>query len=281
MLFIPLSYVPFVQEADLAIAPMTITSERERVIDFSKPFMSLGISIMAKKQKPKPSIFSFLNPLSKEIWVSVIYRVKGIDFLYIGIFAYPIIRTRKKNNNIEHKPFSLQASVAFCFTFSPFVIHRMPPPPPPPNRFVDTNFVLHERCRVFYYYLSVEASKPIKYVSVAAWSSEPVCLPNRTMSFIFFPWPLHSLINPDEYIGGSNRYSAVFPMDSWIVIQLNANGSQRPSEPLTASLSLLRYHSRYVNEVIEKSFWCVHFSLGKWFYCSRERFARWFRAEIL
>lgn len=55
----------------MAIASMTITSERERVIDFSKPFMSLGISIMIKKPvKQKPGVFSFLNPLSKEIWVS-------------------------------------------------------------------------------------------------------------------------------------------------------------------------------------------------------------------
>jgi len=59
------------RESDIAIASMTITSERERVIDFSKPFMSLGISIMIKKPvRQKPGFFSFLNPLSKEIWVS-------------------------------------------------------------------------------------------------------------------------------------------------------------------------------------------------------------------
>jgi hypothetical protein len=34
------------QEKDMIISAITITSERERVIDFSKPFMSLGISIM-------------------------------------------------------------------------------------------------------------------------------------------------------------------------------------------------------------------------------------------
>lgn len=34
------------QKADLAVAALTITAEREKVIDFSKPFMSLGISIM-------------------------------------------------------------------------------------------------------------------------------------------------------------------------------------------------------------------------------------------
>lgn len=93
------------QEADLAIAPMTITSDRERVIDFSKPFMSLGISIMAKKQKQNPSIFSFLNPLSKEIWVSVVSRIKSIDeiaSIVIPMTAYsPPIAIESENNNIN------------------------------------------------------------------------------------------------------------------------------------------------------------------------------------
>jgi hypothetical protein len=38
-----------VQEADVAIAPLTITAIRERVVSFTKPFMQLGISIMIKK----------------------------------------------------------------------------------------------------------------------------------------------------------------------------------------------------------------------------------------
>jgi len=63
------------KEADIAIAAMTITAERERVIDFSKPFMTLGISIMIKKPvKQTPGVFSFLNPLSQEIWVSFGFR---------------------------------------------------------------------------------------------------------------------------------------------------------------------------------------------------------------
>lgn len=38
--------VPPPQKADLAVAGLTITAEREKVIDFSKPFMTLGISIL-------------------------------------------------------------------------------------------------------------------------------------------------------------------------------------------------------------------------------------------
>uniref|UniRef100_A0A1I8JIU1 Lig_chan-Glu_bd domain-containing protein n=1 Tax=Macrostomum lignano TaxID=282301 RepID=A0A1I8JIU1_9PLAT len=54
--------------ADLAIASLTITYDRERVIDFTTPFMSLGLSIIYKKpQKEKPSLFSFLHPLSRTV----------------------------------------------------------------------------------------------------------------------------------------------------------------------------------------------------------------------
>ena len=42
-------------EVDLAIAPLTITSQRESVVDFSKPWMNLGISILIRKpDKTKP-----------------------------------------------------------------------------------------------------------------------------------------------------------------------------------------------------------------------------------
>ncbi|XP_053207779.1 glutamate receptor 1-like [Panonychus citri] len=68
------------KEADMAIAPLTITSARERVIDFTKPFMSLGISIMIKKPaKKNPGIFSFMNPLSQEIWMCIILSYIGVS----------------------------------------------------------------------------------------------------------------------------------------------------------------------------------------------------------
>ncbi|XP_041440752.1 glutamate receptor, ionotropic, AMPA 1 L homeolog isoform X1 [Xenopus laevis] len=66
--------------ADLAVAPLTITLVREEVIDFSKPFMSLGISIMIKKpQKSKPGVFSFLDPLAYEIWMCIVFAYIGVS----------------------------------------------------------------------------------------------------------------------------------------------------------------------------------------------------------
>ncbi|WAQ98649.1 GLRK-like protein [Mya arenaria] len=73
-------------EVDLAIAPLTINSQRERVVDFTKPFMSLGISIMIKKTAvKKASVFSFMDPLSYEIWMCIL-------FAYIGVNLWPYCR---------------------------------------------------------------------------------------------------------------------------------------------------------------------------------------------
>uniref|UniRef100_A0A673WEK3 Glutamate receptor, ionotropic, AMPA 1a n=1 Tax=Salmo trutta TaxID=8032 RepID=A0A673WEK3_SALTR len=67
-------------KADVAVAPLTITLVREEVIDFSKPFMSLGISIMIKKPtKSKPGVFSFLDPLAYEIWMCIVFAYIGVS----------------------------------------------------------------------------------------------------------------------------------------------------------------------------------------------------------
>lgn len=73
-------FVCLFQKADIAVAPLTITLVREEVIDFSKPFMSLGISIMIKKpQKSKPGVFSFLDPLAYEIWMCIVFAYIGVS----------------------------------------------------------------------------------------------------------------------------------------------------------------------------------------------------------
>nr|QQY02599.1 glutamate receptor ionotropic 2 [Cryptocotyle lingua] len=57
------------RKADLAVGSFTITYDRERVIDFTTPFMYLGISIIYKRIEDKEaSLFSFLHPLSAPVW---------------------------------------------------------------------------------------------------------------------------------------------------------------------------------------------------------------------
>ncbi|XP_063889783.1 glutamate receptor ionotropic, kainate 2-like isoform X1 [Scylla paramamosain] len=70
------------QKADLAIGDLTVTYEREKVVDFTMPWMNLGISILYQKaiRKP-PSLFAFLSPFSADVWLIVITAYLGISLL--------------------------------------------------------------------------------------------------------------------------------------------------------------------------------------------------------
>lgn len=63
------------------MAPLTINYVREEVIDFTKPFLNLGISILFKvPDREKPGLFSFLNPLAAEIWLYLIGAYLLVSF---------------------------------------------------------------------------------------------------------------------------------------------------------------------------------------------------------
>ncbi|XP_041947672.1 glutamate receptor ionotropic, kainate 1 isoform X2 [Alosa sapidissima] len=75
--------------ADLAVAPLTITYVREKVIDFSKPFMTLGISILYRKPNgTNPGVFSFLNPLTPDIWMYVLLACIGVSCVLFAIARF-------------------------------------------------------------------------------------------------------------------------------------------------------------------------------------------------
>ncbi|XP_029307089.1 glutamate receptor ionotropic, kainate 3 [Cottoperca gobio] len=75
--------------ADLAVAPLTITYIRERVIDFSKPFMNMGISILYRKPNTtKNGFFSFLNPMTPDIWVYILLAYLGVSCVLFVIARF-------------------------------------------------------------------------------------------------------------------------------------------------------------------------------------------------
>jgi len=71
------------READVAVASLTITLVRKRAVEFSMPFMNLGISIMVyKPSQPKPSLFSFMEPLSYYIWLCILL----VNYIFLSFF---------------------------------------------------------------------------------------------------------------------------------------------------------------------------------------------------
>ncbi|CAB3367849.1 Hypothetical predicted protein [Cloeon dipterum] len=98
------------KKADLAVGSMTINYARESVIDFTKPFMNLGISILFKTSETmnvfrrgrpfRPNIesvptsaptrlFSFMNPLAVDIWLYVLaaYVLVSITMFVVARFS--------------------------------------------------------------------------------------------------------------------------------------------------------------------------------------------------
>ncbi|XP_049301470.1 glutamate receptor ionotropic, kainate 2-like isoform X3 [Anopheles funestus] len=73
--------------ADLAITDLTITSDRESAVDFTMPFMNLGISILFRKPtKEPPSLFSFMSPFSKQVWLYLggAYMMVSMSLFVLG-----------------------------------------------------------------------------------------------------------------------------------------------------------------------------------------------------
>ncbi|NXA40247.1 GLRK protein, partial [Eudromia elegans] len=63
------------QEADIAVAPLTVTSAREEVVSFTTPFLQTGIGILLRKDSvsQQTPLFHFLAPFSKETWTGLLF----------------------------------------------------------------------------------------------------------------------------------------------------------------------------------------------------------------
>lgn len=75
--------------ADIVVADLTITYERETVVDFTMPFMSLGIGILVKKPtKASPKLFEFMLPLAPEVWIYLITAFVGVTLFMFMVARF-------------------------------------------------------------------------------------------------------------------------------------------------------------------------------------------------
>jgi len=84
--------------ADLAIADLTITYDRKKVVDFTTPFMNLGISILYVKPKPKTKyLFSFLDPFKTDVWIYT-----GLAYIFISVLVFVLSRINNDDWESSH-----------------------------------------------------------------------------------------------------------------------------------------------------------------------------------
>ena len=106
-------------EIDISVATLTMTTEREEVIDFVAPYFDQsGISILLRKREPKQSIFKFMSVLKTEVWLGILAAVFIVAFL---IWALDRFSPYSYHNNKEAYPegardFTLGESLWFSLT---------------------------------------------------------------------------------------------------------------------------------------------------------------------
>ncbi|KAK6726829.1 hypothetical protein RB195_004875 [Necator americanus] len=93
-------------EAEMAVAPLTVNFRRSEVVSFTKPFLSLGISILYKVPDDyQPDLFSFLNPLSWQIWMAILAAIACVT---VGMYTVSRVTPYEWNLNFScctaHQP---------------------------------------------------------------------------------------------------------------------------------------------------------------------------------
>jgi glutamate receptor delta-1 subunit len=82
------------QRADLAISAITITPERESVVDFSKRYMDYSVGILIKKPEEKISIFSLFAPFDFAVWACIAAAIPVVGVLIFVLNRIQAVRAQ-------------------------------------------------------------------------------------------------------------------------------------------------------------------------------------------
>ncbi|XP_073209460.1 glutamate receptor ionotropic, delta-1 isoform X7 [Lepidochelys kempii] len=89
------------KRADMAISAITITPERESVVDFSKRYMDYSVGILIKKPEEKISIFSLFAPFDFAVWACIAAAIPVVGVL---IFVLNRIQAVRAQNSSHPSP---------------------------------------------------------------------------------------------------------------------------------------------------------------------------------
>lgn len=70
-------------KADIAVASFTISPSRQRVIDFTQPFIDLGITALIKSIADTSDYFLFFRPFRYDLWLAI-----GFTMIIVGFFLW-------------------------------------------------------------------------------------------------------------------------------------------------------------------------------------------------
>ncbi|XP_056319079.1 probable glutamate receptor [Danio aesculapii] len=114
-------------EADIAVAPLTLTAQREAVVDMSKPFMQTGLSFIMRKDlgSDDSQFLSLLKLFSTEMWMGVLvaYLLTSVCIFLVSRISPCEWEQPEKDNN------SFTLSHSFWYTVGALTLQGAGPHP--------------------------------------------------------------------------------------------------------------------------------------------------------
>ncbi|XP_067881332.1 glutamate receptor ionotropic, delta-1-like, partial [Heterodontus francisci] len=82
------------KKADIAVSAITITPERESVVDFSKRYMDYFVGILLKKPEEKINIFSIFAPFDLAVWACIAAAIPLVGVLIFVLNRVHVVRAQ-------------------------------------------------------------------------------------------------------------------------------------------------------------------------------------------
>ena len=107
------------QRADIALAGLTVTEVREKVVDFSVPFMHYTDDILLKRRSSnEDTTFNaqFMHPFHDDVWVATLVTLMVISVSTFALNYFSPYGYKDKNGKGTSEDFSFINSVWFTWS---------------------------------------------------------------------------------------------------------------------------------------------------------------------
>ncbi|XP_057682965.1 glutamate receptor ionotropic, delta-1-like isoform X1 [Corythoichthys intestinalis] len=92
------------KKADLAVSAITITPERENVVDFSKRYLDYSVGILLRKPEEKINIFSLFVPFDLAVWACIAAAIPVVGVLIFLLNRLQALRSSAAQNAPPGQP---------------------------------------------------------------------------------------------------------------------------------------------------------------------------------
>ncbi|XP_054280467.1 ionotropic receptor 25a-like [Macrosteles quadrilineatus] len=109
------------KRADIGLSSMSVTAEREDVVEFTMPFYDLiGMNILMKKTKPSTAFFKFFSALGSDVWLCIIVVYIVASALIWTFEQFSLLINQEYHKRLwgteDKREFIIKECLWFCMT---------------------------------------------------------------------------------------------------------------------------------------------------------------------